>query len=206
MEITLSDIGKKYKKEWIFKGVDLSIEPQSKSWISGNNGSGKSTLLQIISGKLIPTKGKIEYRLNQQLIEESKIYTKVSLVTPYLDLFEDLTLQEMLAFHFKFKSLKKGLVINDIPDLCQLGKAKNKFLKEYSSGMKQRVKLALAIFADTELLLLDEPLSNLDQSGMDWYSECIDTYCKENTILVCSNNQKQEFDFCTKQINIEDYK
>ncbi|HRD39294.1 MAG TPA: ATP-binding cassette domain-containing protein, partial [Bacteroidia bacterium] len=93
-----------------------------------------------------------------------------------------------------------------IIELSGLGASKNKFIKNYSSGMRQRVRLTLAILADCELLLLDEPVSNLDKNAIDWFKGLVKDYASHKTIIVCSNSIKEEFEFCTKELNVADYK
>jgi ABC-type multidrug transport system ATPase subunit len=71
--------------------------------------------------------------------------------------------------------------------------------------MKQRTKLALAFCSDTAMLMLDEPTSNLDTQGVDWYLGLVETYAANRLTIVCSN-QAHEYSFCKQQINITDYK
>jgi ABC-type multidrug transport system ATPase subunit len=100
----------------------------------------------------------------------------------------------------------KDLTTNDVIGLTGLSHAADKFVKQFSSGMKQRLKLSLAILSDTPLLLLDEPVSNLDKAAIQWYKEMIARYTAERTVIVCSNNIEEEHFFCTRQINISDFK
>ena len=72
--------------------------------------------------------------------------------------------------------------------------------------MKQRVRLTLAILADCPLLLLDEPVSNLDKAAIEWYKNLINTYALHKTIVVCSNSIKEEHSFCNKELDMADYK
>jgi len=127
------------------------------------------------------------------------------LVAPAMSLPEDFTLSEFVSFHFKFKKLKSGNEINELPHLFKLEKSKNKYIKNFSTGMKQRLKLGIAFYADTPLLMLDEPATNLDRSGMDWYFEEIEKVIQEKMIFVCSN-RSDEYAFCKKNLNILDYK
>ncbi|HET6245764.1 MAG: ATP-binding cassette domain-containing protein [Bacteroidetes bacterium] len=204
MEILLKDIGKRYNNEWIFKGITHNFTKGNNYVILGSNGTGKSTLLQLIAGNFIPSEGNISYTLENKALDQEKIFTHISIATPYLDLIEEYTLTELIDFHSKFKPMlfdtEKTIEILD------LNSSKNKVLKYFSSGMKQRVKLALAILNKNPLLLLDEPSSNLDRNSINWYMEMIKKYCSEKLIVVCSNNQKEEYFFCNKEIQIELYK
>ena len=205
MEITLENIGRRFNRDWIFRNVNYSFLKGSSYAILGRNGSGKSTLLQLIAGSLTPSEGTIDIFLNGKPCDPDEVYHSLSIAAPYLELIEEFTLSEMIDFHFKFKSYLPGLDKKTILEILELQKAKNKALKYFSSGMKQRTKLALAIFSATPLLLLDEPASNLDAEAISWYLDLIKTYTPGRTVIVCSN-QEFEYSFCQHQIRISDYK
>ncbi len=205
MDIRLENVAKKFNKEWIFKNINLNLYKKDITAVIGPNGSGKSTLLQMISGSLMQTEGLIKYEHEGKSIEAEDIYKYISLVAPAMSLPEDFTLKEFINFHFKFKKLKPGYVLDEIPELFMLDKARNKFIKNFSTGMKQRLKLGIAFYADTPLILLDEPATNLDKGGFDWYLEEIGKVLKEKMVFVCSN-RKDEYEFCNNFINILDYK
>ena len=160
-------------------------------------------MLSIISVRNVTLSG-VEGRHSR--IEVENIFTKLSYCAPYLDLFEEFTLIESIEFQEKFKPFQTGLDLKKIIELTELEKSKDKQLKYYSSGMKQRVRLALAVLADTPLLLLDEPTSNLDKKAIDWYQKLVTDYSKNRLIIVASNQQEYEYPFCDKQLNIEEYK
>jgi len=206
MNIYLEGIGKKFNTEWIFRDVSLRLEPGDTCAILGRNGSGKSTLLQIIAGNIHPTAGKTKYEINGQEIPEVNLYRHLAMVAPYLEIIEDFTLEEMLAFHFSFKSYLPGINASKAMDILDLKVRKSKTIRQYSSGMKQRVKLALAFFSDVRLLLLDEPVMNLDKAGMDWYLQLVKEYAGKRTLIICSNQHDQESVFAQKILKIEDYK
>ena len=206
MQVRLQNIGKSYQNHSVFKGVDLDLDPGYKGVILGGNGSGKSTLLKVISSATVPTTGKVDYIRNGQSLPDEDRYRYVSYCAPYIDLIDDMSVCELVAFQSTFKTLKNNLTAQSLVDLLYLGKFANKPIKTYSSGMKQRVKLALAICADTPILLLDEPTSNLDQKGIAWYKQLVRDYSDERIILVASNSLTDEYQFTTTQISIEKYK
>lgn len=207
MKINLTNIGKRYNFEWIFRKVNYEFSSEHNYVILGSNGSGKSTLLQIIAGNIIPSEGDIIYQTPGKLeVENEYIFHHLSFASPYLELFEEFTLAESIEFQAQLKPFYKGYSTNQIIELTQLEKAKNKQLKYYSSGMKQRVRLALAILSDTPLLLLDEPTSNLDKKAIDWYSHLVNDFSKDRLIIVCSNQQEYEYPFCDTQLHIEEFK
>jgi ABC-type multidrug transport system ATPase subunit len=205
MIITLQNIGRRFNRDWIFKGVDYTFTSGESYAILGPNGSGKSTLLQVLNGSLSPSSGKIEFVNDGKPIEIETVFTHLSLAAPYLELIEEFTMSEMIDFHFKFKSFKPGMDKAQLIDLLNLPKSANKLIKYFSSGMKQRLKLALAFCADTPLLMLDEPTSNLDTQGVDWYLSLVQQFAAGRLTIVCSN-QEHEYGFCNHKLSIVDYK
>lgn len=206
MQIKLNNIGKRYNYEWIFRKVNYEFTSDNNYVILGGNGSGKSTLLQVITGNIMQSEGEVNYTISDSKIENETVFKHLSFAAPYLELFEEFTLAESIEFQAKFKPFYKALDTKKIIALTQLEKAKDKQLKQYSSGMKQRVRLALAILSDTPLLLLDEPTSNLDKKAIDWYQNLIHNYSQNRLIFVCSNQQEYEYPFCNKQLFIEEFK
>jgi ABC-type multidrug transport system ATPase subunit len=205
MRITFSDAGKRFNRDWIFRHFTYSFLPGQRYAITGANGSGKSTLLQVISGSMAISEGKVQWQTNEQLLVEENVIKHLSLTAPYLDIIEEMTATEFLHFHHRFKQLQPNLSIVEIINIVGLEKSAGKQVRYYSSGMKQRLKLAQAIFSDTPLLLLDEPCTNLDSSGIDLYQRLIAEYTTGKTIVV-SSNDKNEYAFCDNFISIADYK
>ncbi|HMU71519.1 MAG TPA: ATP-binding cassette domain-containing protein, partial [Ferruginibacter sp.] len=171
MTISLHNTGKRYNREWIFRHCTYRFEQGKKYAITGSNGSGKSTLLQVIAGATLHNEGTIEYRdagypIQDQrpsgIIEETEHYTYLAIAAPYLELIEEMTATEMLEFHGKFKRFIPSVSIAGILQVVGLEKAAHKQIRYFSSGMKQRLKLAQAFFSDTPVLMLDEPTTNLD--------------------------------------------
>lgn len=206
MYIALDNIGRKFNREWIFRGISMEMNHTMSYVILGGNGSGKSTFLQVLAGNLLSSEGSILYDLNGEKIPGEAIYKKVAFASPYMMLMEEYTLTEQLEFHHKLKPFFKELSIRQIIDRLGLKKHKDKTLKYYSSGMKQRVKLGLAIFSDTPVLLLDEPVSNLDAAAIKWYKEQVTEFKINRLVAVASNNQEDEFFFCEGKVDIMRYK
>ncbi|MEJ5302831.1 MAG: ABC transporter ATP-binding protein [Bacteroidales bacterium] len=203
MQIILDGIGKKFGRQWVFRRLDLKISAGGRLAILGANGSGKSTLLKIISGWLNPSEGSITYSLENQILSEpSQLYSYISIASPYLELIEEFTLAELVHFHFQFKKPFHNMTENEIIGVSGLEDAKNKLIRHFSSGMKQRARLTLALLSDTPLVLLDEPCSNLDASATEWFHKLISTCCHQRTLVVCSNHQPSEYDFCTEILQL----
>jgi ABC-type multidrug transport system ATPase subunit len=205
MKIVLHQVSKRYRNEWIFKGIDYGFEAGRSFAVTGPNGSGKSTFLKMLSGHLSPSKGKVEFEEGGQKLDIDDVYRRVSYAAPYIELIEELTLQEAVLFQRKFKPFLQNLQPADLIDLLGFQKAKDKQIRHFSSGMKQRLKLALAVCSGSSVLLLDEPTTNLDKQGMEWYRALIERFAYERTIVVASNVEV-DFDFCEERVNILDYK
>lgn len=206
IDIKVTNAGKKFGREWIFRNVSLEITRGEKIVILGLNGSGKSTLLQALTGYLTLNEGELIYLNNQQKIDDEQQYTLISLASPYLELIEDFTLQEQIEHVSIYKSFINHLTTEQIIELSGLSAHKNKYIRLFSSGMKQRLKLTLAILADAPILFLDEPTTNLDATVINWYKSLISNFGINKTIIVCSNSIKDEYDFCERIITMEDYK
>lgn len=205
--ISLNNLGKKFNREWIFRNINYEIVAGQKLVILGGNGSGKSTLLQVISGFVSPNEGSLTLNTHdKQSIESDNLRHYMSFASPYLQLVEDFTLRELVEHTQVFKPFLASLSAKEVIDITELAHAENKLIKQFSSGMKQRLKLGLAILCDTPILLLDEPVSNLDKSAIDWYKQLIASYTKERTVIVCSNTITQEYFFCNTELNVMDYK
>ncbi len=204
--IEIDKVGKQYNSDWIFADISCTISPENPTVIIGANGSGKSTLLQLILSSSTPTIGNIKYFSDGKAVSAEDAFRLMAISAPYIELIEEFTLTEMINFHSNLKPFINNLKTNEIINICKLNKSSDKMIRNFSSGMKQRVKLALAIFSDVPVILLDEPTSNLDQAGIYWYNELIGKYRNNRTVIVSSNSVADEYSFCTQQINLEDYK
>jgi ABC-type multidrug transport system ATPase subunit len=205
MQITLENIGRRFNREWIFREINYTFNNKGSYAILGPNGSGKSTLLQVLNGSLVPSAGVISYTNGGNAVEPENVFNHLSLAAPYLELIEEFTLNEMVDFHFRFKTFKPGIDKKALNDILNLRGSENKMIRYFSSGMKQRLKLALAFCADTPMLMLDEPTSNLDTQGIDWYLNLVEKFSANRLTIICSN-QEHEYSFCRERLSISDYK
>ncbi|MFM6969957.1 MAG: ATP-binding cassette domain-containing protein [Sediminibacterium sp.] len=205
MQIQLEQTGKKYNREWIFRGLSHTFIAGKKYAITGPNGSGKSTLLQTIAGSTTLSEGQIQYSIASNALAPENAYTQLSICAPYLTLIEEMTALEFLAFHESFKSFMPGITPSSILETIGLTAAANKQIRYYSSGMKQRIKLAQAIFSDVPVLFLDEPCTNLDETGYALYHSLIQNYAS-NKLIIVSSNDSLEYNFCEEVIDIKKYK
>lgn len=205
MTIKLSKAGKRFNRDWIFRNATYTFSPGKSYAITGPNGSGKSTLLQTLAGSVAMNEGQIVWQANDGFLNIENIYSYLTIAAPYVEVIEEMTALEFLQFHHQFKPLIPSVSIKEIIKLVGLDKAANKQIRYYSSGMKQRIKLAQAIFSNVPLLLLDEPCTNLDTAGFDLYNTLIKTYTKNKTVIV-SSNDVNEYSFCENVLCISDYK
>ncbi len=205
MMISLSDSGKRFNRDWIFRHFSYQFEKGKSYAITGPNGSGKSTLLQALGASMMINEGRIDFSIGGRSIPGHDVYMHMAICAPYLELIEEMTLVELLNFHKGFKPFLSGITTDSIIEAISLQKAVNKQIRHYSSGMRQRVKLAQCIFSDVPIILLDEPCTNLDKTGIDLYHSLVDTYCKDRLVVVSSNDEV-EYNFCQEKINLNDYK
>lgn len=205
MKISLDNISKRFQRHWIIKNVNYTFNAPGSYAILGANGSGKSTLLRIIAGIQSPSAGKLHYENQQGKIPPDKIFYHLSFCAPSQEIVEELTLDEFLKFHYSFKNIYPGLTLSKIVEITGLEDARHKPIGDYSSGMKQRVKLAQAIFTDSPVVLLDEPCTNLDDEGVLQYRDWIEQYTKDRLVIVASNDVREYF-FCREQLHVRDFK
>lgn len=206
MKIKLNNIGKRFNREWIFRKVDFQLESNKVYGVIGPNGSGKSSLLKLISQAEIPSEGKIEFSLNEKEISSENAYKYLSIAAPYTDVAEQLTLGEFLNFHLNFSPLKNGLSKSEFLQTIYLEDSINKQISFFSSGMKQRLKLGLALLSQKPLVILDEPSSNLDEKGIELYQQMLKENSRERIILIGSNEEQKELLIADQKINITNYK
>lgn len=199
MRIKGVGLGKKFGSHWVFKDISTELSPHESLAITGPNGSGKSTLLQVLANSLTPSTGTVDYFSNEELLDHEDVPININYSAPYIELIEEFTLQEHLAFHAQFH--KPSCSIVDIMQQMGYSESANQAVNDFSSGMKQRLRLALAFYFDAKSIFLDEPTSNLDESGTAWYLAEIKKLMRTHTILIASN-QRYEYDFCQKTIQL----
>lgn len=187
IHLHLDKVGKRYGRHWILQDLTEDFKGGELIGIKGRNGSGKSTLLRILAGQLTPSRGKMDVELEGKAIAISDLYRLISWTGPYLELAEELTIGELLRFHFTLKPLQKGLQLADLPARMQLEQVRNRKLTDCSSGMRQRVLLATALYADTPILLLDEPTVTLDQEAIEWFHSELSTCRRARLVFIASN-------------------
>ena len=206
-ELTLSGIEKKFVNKLIFRDINFTLKNSDSLALTGRNGSGKSTLIKIIAGLLSPTKGICKLSIDDKKTEKEHLYKYIGFIAPYVNLYDELTAFENLEFFSTMKSNGKKAdkeYIFSLLDRVNLFNRKNDIVRDFSSGMKQRLKLAFSILNSPPLLLMDEPRTNLDTYGIDIAYGIIEEH-KKNGILILATNEKEDTALCTSILNIEHY-
>ena len=205
MDIELKKVGKRYIRRWVFKDISYRIPQGSRIGVTGHNGSGKSTLLRILTGALPVSQGEVEYRNSSgEVIASDKVYSHFSFAAPYADLIEEMTIAEALKFHRSFREMKPGCDTGQFVQLLGSQFYAGMYLKSMSSGMKQRMRVALAIMTECDILVLDEPTSNLDEAGKAWFQSMLNRVGDSTTMIIASN-ESEDMAVCREFINIPDH-
>lgn len=203
--ITLNNAGKKFSREWIFRGLSYEFKTGNPVAVTGPNGSGKSTLVKSIAGTIPLNEGSVEYRKNGHPVPEEGWYRLTGISAPYLELIEEFTLSESIDFHIRFRPFTEGLTRPEFISRLGLEKHSDKYIRDFSSGMKQKLKLGFAFFTRNEVLILDEPTANIDQKGYEWYMEEVQKLLPERVVII-SSNEPREYTFCTERLSVMDFK
>lgn len=202
MEVRLEGVGKRFVREWIFRHLTLDLQPGDRLALTGPNGSGKSTLLQVLAGAMPPTEGRVQFIAEKNTaIAEDDHYRQLVIAAPYLELIEEFTLTELVDFHRKFKPFHQQQSTQEFIDYLDLQASAQKYIHNFSSGMKQRLRLGLAFWADVPLVLLDEPTANLDARTTAWYLDQVQRLPPEK-IIVIGSNVPAEYGFCSRILDL----
>lgn len=203
--IVAETLGKKFNSGWLFSDFNYTFTPGNTYAVTGPNGSGKSTLLNILWGQMPPTEGRLTYEIAGKPIEAYEVFSQLTIAAPYMDLLDEFILAEMVDFHFRLKPLLPGYTTSGVIEEMYLEEATEKFIGNFSSGMKQRLKLGLAFFTDVPAVFLDEPGTNLDDRAFQWYRNLLTTQTKNRIIVIASNN-KEEYPQEATVISLADFK
>ena len=204
--VEAENLNKSFGRRLIFNDLQFKFNRPGVYGISGPNGSGKSTLVKIIAGIIGASKGKIVHKLNDKVIVEEKLHNHIGFVSPYLVLYEEFSTYENLTLVSEIRGVKFDKDrIDYLLDKFLLFKRKNDLLKTYSSGMKQRVKFIFALMHSPELLILDEPTSNLDDEGKNSIYELVREEGQKNIVLIASN-EKNDLELCSDIVYLEKFK
>lgn len=205
ISLFLDNIGKKFSREWIFRGLSYEFKVGQPVAIIGPNGSGKSTLVKSISGAIPVNEGNVLFKNNNETLQEYEWHKHIGISAPYLELIEEFTLAESIDFHVRFRPFTNGFTKEIFMEQIGLERHKNKYIRDFSSGMKQKLKLGFAFYTENDILILDEPTANIDHMGYQWYMEEVQKLIPHKILLISSNEPK-EYTFCDKSLSILDFK
>lgn len=199
-------LNKSFGRRLIFNDLQFNFNEVGVYGISGPNGSGKSTLVKIIAGIIGASKGKIIHKLNDKEIAEEHLHDHIGFVSPYLVLYEEFSTYENLKLFAEIRGVTFNKErVDYLLNKFLLFKRKDDLLKTYSSGMKQRVKFIFALMHTPQLLILDEPTSNLDDEGKNSVYELVKEEGQKNIVLIASN-EKYDLELCSDIVYLEKYK
>ncbi len=199
MKIIATGIHKKFRQEWVFKSLNYTFESGNSYAIVGPNGAGKSTLLKTLAQYSLPNKGSVEFEGTTE-----DVHQQISFAAPYTELIEEFTLPELLNFLVQIKFLDERWNFQTFTSFIDLHPSELKFIKNFSSGMRQKVKLGVALASDRPILCLDEPTSNLDESAKNWFYQVLEG--QRHKLILIASNEQAEINLCTNRLAIADYK
>jgi heme exporter protein A len=201
--VAASALGKRFGDRRVFREVSLSVQTGQSLAIVGRNGSGKTTLLSILLGTVRPTRGEVLYKCDDSPLDETQIRATASLVAPYLNLYDQLTGEENLTF---FATLSGVSLTGKEYDalLARVGLERRGVdrVSGYSSGMKQRLKYAVALLKDPAYLFLDEPSANLDAEGKRIVEELM-AERREKSVIVIATNEEAEYSLADEILRLD---
>ncbi|MFZ1281263.1 MAG: ABC transporter ATP-binding protein [Ignavibacteriaceae bacterium] len=201
-----SGLNKSFGRRLIFNDLQFKFDKAGVYGISGPNGSGKSTLVKIIAGIIGASQGKIFHKLDEKEIAEENLHNHIGFVSPYLVLYEEFTTYENLKLFADIRGVKFNQErVDYLLNKFLIFKRKDDLLKTYSSGMKQRVKFIFALMHSPQLLILDEPTSNLDDEGKKSVYEIVKEEGQKNIVLIASN-EKNDLELCSEIVLLEKFK
>ncbi len=205
MKILAAHVEKKFRQEWVVRSFSYEFKSGQSYALTGPNGSGKSTLLRILAQYSLPTKGNVNFLLeDHSSIDSDQCHSLVAYAAPYVELIEEFTLVELLNFLIQLKALPAQLSLESFQKYIELQPDKNKFIKNYSSGMRQKIKLGIALLANKPFLFFDEPTTNLDEKAKNWFYQKIKE--QNNSLIIIASNEASEINLCQHRISILDFK
>jgi ABC-type multidrug transport system ATPase subunit len=198
--IEAEKVEKKFGQNTLFKNINFKIQKGDSFYITGPNGSGKSTLLQILAGIQKPTSGRVVYKSNDAIVESEYYKNFFGFTGPQVNPYDMLTSVENLKFTASPNTEENK--INEYLEKFELYRHRTKHVKYYSSGMKQRLRLIHALINDPEIIMLDEPCSNLDTKGRDIIYKILNEI-KSDKIIIIATNESEDINLCSKGIDLE---
>ena len=203
MQVEFKDAQRRFGAQIVFEKLNYTFAEKSKTAVLGGNGSGKSTLLKCLYGALGLSDGEVVYKTQNKELKAQEAVYQISFSGPYFELIEELEAQEFLETYQRFR----GLLMEpaEILSYAYLSDSSSKKIKQYSSGMKQRLRLSLALFSASQLVILDEPTANLDPKGITWYKGLLKEHLGDRSLVIGSNFSEDEIFLCDKSLKVTDF-
>ena len=205
--IIADGIEKRFTQRPVFKRVSFEARSSEIIAITGQNGAGKSTLLKIIANVLSPTKGTQIWQHGNSKLDNDGIRVRMGFAAPYLELYDELTAVEHVEFVAAMKGIPftadKALELLEEFGLDPKIAKGDRRLRAYSSGMKQRVRCAMAFACSPSALLLDEPTSNLDDVGTAIMLQQATKAAERGAIVFIATNDERERATAHREIRLE---
>tara|TARA_Y100001934_G_C12356147_1_gene778261 strand:+ start:306 stop:926 length:621 start_codon:yes stop_codon:yes gene_type:complete len=205
MKLEYRKAGRRFPGQIVFQNLDLEIEAGSHWAILGANGSGKSTFLKTAFGALSLSEGTVQHSIDGQAVDMQSAALNIAYAAPYFELIEELNVLEFLKTAQGFRPFKNQLGPQEIIQKAMLEEAAKRKIRFLSSGMKQRLKLCLALFSEAKLIILDEPTSNLDQAGVQWFRDLLENEIEDRSLLIGTNYNEDEGFLCDQHLRVTDY-
>ncbi len=200
MEILVQNLSKKFRQEFVIRQFNYTFQSGNSYAITGPNGSGKSTLLQLLAQFTLPNTGTVE----MSGVDPDLVYSQITYAAPYVELIEEYTLAEHLEILSKNNYLPSSITLETLERFIDLQPGRYKLIKNYSSGMRQKIKLGFALLSERPVLLLDEPTTNFDEQAKNWFFERLEQ--QRNKLIIIASNEAREINFCQEKISIQEFK
>jgi heme exporter protein A len=195
ISLEVENLGKRFGKRKVFDQINFSLEEKSSLVITGRNGSGKTTLLKILCGLVRPTDGQVSIKAEGKKVGREESRDLLGVLMPDLELYGELTAFENLLFLSRIRGQSFGKdVLKEKIQQAGLAEREEDLVATFSSGMKQRLKYALALLFDPRILLLDEPTVNLDEEGIILVDRIVSRQ-RERGILIIATNEKADLKY-----------
>ena len=200
MRFEAKGVSKAFEGPPIFRGISIVAE-RGLVAVTGRNGSGKSTLVKILAGLMRPTKGTVEILDGSTVVNEKTRRRVVGWASPEVEFPEELTAEENLVLLARAGGVERTPVeVAELLGSFGLGEvSRTRHVGEYSSGMKQRVRLAYSLLFDPAILFWDEPFSNLDVEGIASAQEQMRVR-RETGIVFLATNVRSEIEKADHEI------
>ncbi len=203
LAIKVESLKKNFGERKVISSLNLEIRQGESVAITGPNGSGKTTLLKLLLALLRPSSGKVTYFDNDRVLSREELRHRISFVAPYLSLYDQLSAEENLQFFTAVRGRNiTGKEIDSLLLRVGLEGRGMDLVSDYSTGMKQRLKYAVALSNKPDFLLIDEPSSGLDDSGKAMMTALIEEQ-RSGSIIIIATNEKEEYSLASQQCRLD---